>query len=85
MLEAAETVSEYCFDHVPDDLVPYWDYQDPGIPEVPRDSAAAAIAAGGFLTLAEVHPSNRPATRVCRESSASSGFTAGRLSEPPFR
>ena len=59
LLEAAETVSQYCFDHVPDDLVPYWDYQDPGIPEVPRDSAAAAIAAGGFLTLAEVHPNKR--------------------------
>ena len=59
LLEAAETVSSYCFDHLPDDLVPYWDYQDPGIPEVPRDSAAAAIAAGGFLTLAEVHPNNR--------------------------
>ena len=58
LLKAAENVSEYYFDHVPDDLVPYWDYQDPAIPEVPRDSAAAAIAAGGFLTLAEVHPNS---------------------------
>ena len=59
LLEAAETVSEYYFDHAPEDLVPYWDYQDPGIPGVPRDSAAAAIAAGGFLTLADVHPQDR--------------------------
>ncbi len=63
LLEAAETVSEYCFEHVPADLVPYWDYQDPGIPEVPRDSAAAAIAAGGFLTLAELHPDDRLRTK----------------------
>ena len=59
LVQAAETASEYYFDQAPEDLVPYWDYRDPGIPEAPRDSAAAAIAAGGFLTLAEVHPSNR--------------------------
>jgi unsaturated chondroitin disaccharide hydrolase len=56
LLQAVETASEYYFDKVPDDFVPYWDYTDPEIPAAPRDSAAAAIAVGGFLTMSEVHP-----------------------------
>jgi unsaturated chondroitin disaccharide hydrolase len=62
LLEAVEIVSDYYFDNVPDDLVPYWDYTDPEIPEAPRDSAAAAIAAGGFLTMSEVHPDSQKRT-----------------------
>lgn len=36
---------------MPSDLVPYWDYDAPGIPDAPRDASAAAIAASALLEL----------------------------------
>lgn len=45
-----ETVGYYV-DHTPDDLVPYWDFEDPNIPDAPRDTSAAALAAYGLARL----------------------------------
>ena len=52
-LNAARKAADYFVYHLPADRVPYWDYQAPGIPSdtVPRDAAAAAIAASGMLEL----------------------------------
>lgn len=36
---------------LPADYVPYWDFDDPKIPNAPRDASAAAIAASGLLEL----------------------------------
>lgn len=55
-LSAARSVSDWYLDHLPPDLVPYWDFGDPAIPEAPRDSSAAAIAASGLLDLALLDP-----------------------------
>jgi unsaturated chondroitin disaccharide hydrolase len=37
--------------NMPDDLVPYWDYDAPGIPNEPRDVSAAAIMASALYEL----------------------------------
>jgi hypothetical protein len=37
--------------NMPSDLVPYWDYDAPGIPDAPRDASAAAVAASALLEL----------------------------------
>lgn len=37
--------------HLPVDGVPYWDFDDPKIPNVPRDASAAAIMASAFIEL----------------------------------
>ncbi|GAB7009075.1 glycoside hydrolase family 88 protein [Halorubrum trueperi] len=42
---------EYYVDHSPDDLVPYWDFEVPTIPDAPRDTSAAALAAYGLVRL----------------------------------
>jgi len=55
-LDAVHVTSDYWIDNVPADLVPYWDFDAPGIPDVPRDSSAAAIAASAFLELAAIDP-----------------------------
>jgi len=37
-------------DSIPDHI-PYWDFQDPEIPNSPRDASAAAVAASGMIEL----------------------------------
>lgn len=50
-LETARKIADYYIAHLPADSVPYWDFQAPNIPDEPRDSSAAAIAASGLLEL----------------------------------
>ena len=56
LLAAARRAADWYLAHLPADLVPYWDFDAPGIPDAPRDSSAAAIAASGLLELAELDP-----------------------------
>lgn len=55
-LEVAERNAAYWIDHLPEDGVPYWDFQaDPSQPPPwggQKESSAAAIAASGLLDLA---------------------------------
>ena len=52
LLDAARRAADFWIAHLPADGVPYWDFRDPGIPNVERDASAAAIAASGLLELA---------------------------------
>jgi unsaturated chondroitin disaccharide hydrolase len=54
-LAQAERLAEYWWRRVGEDPVPYWDFDDPTIPDAPRDSAAAAITASALLDLAQLH------------------------------
>jgi unsaturated chondroitin disaccharide hydrolase len=54
-LVSAETAAGYFLRRLPDDLIPLWDFDDPGT-DVPRDSSAGPIAAKGLLDLAVAHP-----------------------------
>jgi unsaturated chondroitin disaccharide hydrolase len=62
-LEALEDVIGYYTSNAPDDLVPYWDFEDPAIPDAPRDTSAAAIAASGLLAL-DAHDERTEALRA---------------------
>jgi len=52
-LKQSEKIADYLLEHpnLPDDLVPYWDYDAPGIPNEPRDVSAAAIMASALYDL----------------------------------
>lgn len=52
-LKQAEKVYNYLFTHknMPDDLIPYWDFDAPDIPNEPRDASAAAITASALYEL----------------------------------
>ena len=41
---------------IPEDHIPYWDYNAPKIPNEPRDASAAAITASSLLTLQQFVP-----------------------------
>jgi len=52
-LKQAEKIADFLLEHpkLPEDLVPYWDYDAPGIPNEPRDVSAAAIMASALYEL----------------------------------
>jgi unsaturated chondroitin disaccharide hydrolase len=52
-LATARKMADYYISHLPADKVPYWDFNAPVNRRTPRDSSAAAIAAGGLLELSE--------------------------------
>jgi hypothetical protein len=44
---------------IPENNIPYWDYDDPKIPDAPRDASAAAITASALLELQQFDTENR--------------------------
>jgi unsaturated chondroitin disaccharide hydrolase len=53
-LAVARRAAEYHLRRMPDDGVPYYDYDDPRIPDCPRDTSAAAVLASACLGLAAI-------------------------------
>ena len=52
-LDLAEKIAGFILNHpnLPKDMVPYWDFNAPGIPDEPRDASAATIMASAFYEL----------------------------------
>jgi unsaturated chondroitin disaccharide hydrolase len=52
-LKQAENIARFILNHknMPADLVPYWDFDAPNIPNEPRDASAAAVIASGLYEL----------------------------------
>lgn len=50
----ADKIAKYILNSVKtDDLIPYWDYNAPNIPNAPRDASAAAVTASALLELSK--------------------------------
>lgn len=50
-LDFACKVTDVYLNRLPDDYVPYWDFDDPSIPNAPRDASAAGVVASALLEL----------------------------------
>lgn len=50
-LNFAQQLADAYLVGLPTDMVPYWDFNDPAIPNAPRDASAAAVAASGLLEM----------------------------------
>ena len=52
-LEQAEHIADFILNNknLPDDMIPYWDFDAPGIPDEPRDASAAAIMCSALYEL----------------------------------
>ena len=55
-IEKFQKVTEYFINHLPEDLVPFWDLEFNDGDDQPRDSSSAAIAACGMLEMAKYLP-----------------------------
>ena len=50
-LDAAENIADMILNHLPEDGIPYWDFDAPDIPDALRDASAGAIMASAFIEL----------------------------------
>jgi unsaturated chondroitin disaccharide hydrolase len=52
-LQQAQKIAAFIMQHprLPADKIPYWDFDDPAIPDAPRDTSAAAIISSALIEL----------------------------------
>jgi len=84
-LLTAEKAADAYLKRLPADLIPYWDFNDPGIPNVSRDASAAAVTASALLELSgyvkngdKASTYRRKAVRMLRELS-SPAYESGKI------
>lgn len=69
-LDFAQKVTDVYLSRLPKDMIPYWDFDDPSIPNAPRDASAAAIAASALLELSSYVPDKGKAKSYYRKAIA---------------
>lgn len=50
-LKTAINLANTYIERLPEDKIPYWDFDDPSIPNAPKDASAAAVVSSGLLEL----------------------------------
>lgn len=60
-LDFACKVADVYLSRLPEDGVPYWDFDDPAIPDAPRDVSAACVVASALLELQSYCPGEKGA------------------------
>ncbi|GAA3650217.1 glycoside hydrolase family 88 protein [Flavivirga jejuensis] len=50
-LNTSIKLADHFLNRLPEDGIPYWDFDDPKIPNAPKDASAATVAACGMLEL----------------------------------
>lgn len=81
-LDFARKVTDVYLSKLPEDFVPYWDFNDPAIPAAPRDASAAAVVASALLELQgyckdEKHEQYRAAAEKMLASLSSDNYRSG--------
>ncbi|MEO6231711.1 MAG: glycoside hydrolase family 88 protein [Ferruginibacter sp.] len=62
-LDFAQKVTDVYLKNLPEDLIPYWDFNAPDIPNAPRDASAACVVASALLELSTYVVDKDKATR----------------------
>ena len=87
-LDFAQKVTDVYLERLPEDKVPYWDFDDPAIPNAPRDASAASVVASALLELSTYLPNGtgkryKDAAIGMLASLNSDSYQSGK-SKPPF-
>ncbi len=61
-LDFVQKITDVYLKHLPEDYIPYWDFNAPSIPHAPRDASAAAVVASALLELSTYLPSEKAET-----------------------
>lgn len=77
-LDQCRKIYDFIFTHprLPEDLIPYWDYDAPNIPNAPRDASAAAITASALYELSQWIPEYRATADAIMTSLSSPAYLA---------
>lgn len=77
-LKQAEGIANFILNNLPADMVPYWDYNDPKIPEVSKDASAAAITASALFELRSYSENSKVYTKAAKKmlKSLSNNYTS---------
>lgn len=87
-LDFVQKVTDVYLQGLPADYVPYWDFNDPSIPDAPRDASAACVVASALLELSTYLPGEkgqhyRDAAVKMLDSLSSDNYQCG-ASSPAF-
>ncbi|MDR0543106.1 MAG: glycoside hydrolase family 88 protein [Dysgonamonadaceae bacterium] len=88
-LRFTEKVTDIYLKRLPEDQVPYWDFDAPDIPNAPKDASAAAITASALLELSQLEDNAENGKRYKEaavkmlESLSSENYQSG-ASKPSF-
>ena len=81
-LEQAQKIADFILNHpnLPEDKIPYWDFDDPDIPDTYRDASAGAIICSALIELSRLSDKeiNRKYLKVAKKQLKS-------LSSEPYR
>lgn len=84
-LKQAQNIASFILSNpnLPQDKIPYWDYNAPGIPNTYRDASAAAVMASALLELADYSEKNlakkyRATASTILKTLSTPEYTAGR-------
>ena len=58
-LDFVQKVTDVYLKNLPEDYIPYWDFNDPSIPDAPRDASAACVVASALLELSGYLPAEK--------------------------
>lgn len=58
-LDFVQKITDVYLKNLPEDYVPYWDFNDVSIPKAPRDASAAAIVASALIELSTYLPAEK--------------------------
>ena len=61
-LDFVQKITDVYLKRLPKDYIPYWDFDDPSIPNAPRDASSACIVASGLLELSTYLPCQKSRT-----------------------
>jgi unsaturated chondroitin disaccharide hydrolase len=81
-LDAAQRGAQWWLEHLPEDRVAFWDFDDPAIPNTERDTAATAIACLALLKLAHATPDKSASARYRAAAEATAHALVSRYLTP---
>ncbi|MBO5370582.1 MAG: glycoside hydrolase family 88 protein [Clostridia bacterium] len=70
LLKVQNDTVAYTLNNLPDDLIPYWDYDFTTGSDEPRDSSAAIISACGMLEAIKYMPENAPEIEIYQNAAS---------------